>query len=527
MPNNELNSIRIAVKNGETNESNPVNIITGAKNIEVKTDYFQGNILDYIDDLKDNTETRFNEIDNSSNIVYLSDGHMLDSMRSNNIQAATSPKYNDSTDKMEFGYRVSDVLANGVIPTVEESYEKIKTVDNSASQSSDIIKMNRSNFISLIDEKYIKEVFLLSPKAIYNWILNGNDEHGENYIYGTIDFNENIIVGDITDDDVNLIINNIVYGMLPFTAFCDYVKNSATIYTYMSGVSISFKLKMYSSRKYTNKETLEIDCTKFTENESIYSHLHSFMINSGKNICIIVSDPNQEDTTTYYTYMKTSDYCYDNSRMVPLSTFPIILTPWNQYTNFTNDNFIEKYSDDTTNRPDKLSFITELSRNLAIVSAEKDDKTGKYICKISNNERGNYTSFFLSSGNDKSIVCGRYSLWLPKNIKPLVMYMQVNNSTPVKLVMYSSDTNTNAPVHKKRYGKMYCEDTGRVKKLYIGEFKEYLLPDMHIASNGTYNNWVKEYNRSFNKITIYITLMDIEFVPDRVEHNDDHGIDHL
>ena len=68
-------------------------------------------------------------------------------------------------------------------------------------------------------------------------------------------------------------------------------------------------------------------------------------------------------------------------------------------------------------------------------------------------------------------MCGRYSLWLPKNIKPIVMYMQVNNSTPAELVMYSSDTNTNTRVHKKRYGKMYCEDTGRVKKYTLANLE--------------------------------------------------------
>jgi hypothetical protein len=50
---------------------------------------------------------------------------------------------------------------------------------------------------------------------------------------------------------------------------------------------------------------------------------------------------------------------------------------------------------------------------------------------------------------------------------------------------------------------------------------------MHIVSNGTYDNLIKEYNRGANKITIYITNMEVEFVPDRVESNDTPGMDHL
>lgn len=530
MPNNELNSIRIAVKNGETNESNPVNIVTGAENVEVKTDSFQGNILKYIDDLKDNIETSIDELssrinpnNNSSGIVFLTDGHIADSMRAKNIQPAASPAYTID-NKLQLGYRASDVLEHGVIPTVEESYEKIKRIGTGATESSDIITMNRDNFVSLINEKHIKEVILKSPKAIYNWILNGDDEDGENYIQGTIIFNENINRGNITDRDINLLINNIVYTMSPFCAFCDFVKNSAKYFTTIRSIGIFFKLKMYSSRKYTNKETLEMDCTKFTEyeNNNIYYREYQNAIRSGENICITVSEPNQESTSAY---LKISDYAYYNGNKELFSVFPIILTPWNDSTIFDRENFIGKYDSDALYR-DKPSFITELRQNLAIVSAEKDNNTGKYICKISNNEDvGNYRSFFLL-GDDKDRIYGRYSLWLPKNIKPIVMYMQVNNSAPVRLIMYSSSYK-NGYANKREYGKWYCEETGRVKNIYIGEFREFRLPDMHIVSNGTYDNLIKEYNRGANKITIYITNMEVEFVPDRVESNDTPGMDHL
>lgn len=531
MPNNELNSIRIAVKNGETNESNPVNIVTSAENVEVKTDSFHGNILNYIDDLKDNIETNIDEMssrinlnNNRSDIVYLTEGHITDSMRAKNIQHAASPAYDYTVNKMKIGYRVSDVLENGVIPTVEESYEKIKRIGTGVTESSDIITMNRDNFVSLISEKHIKEVILKSPKAIYNWILNGNDEDEENYIQGMIIFNENINRGNITDSDINLLINNIVYTMSPFCAFCNYVKNSANFFYSLRSIGIFFKLKMYSSRKYINKETLEMDCTKFTEseNDNIYYSEYQNAIRSGKNICITVSEPNQEPTSAY---LKISDYAYYNGNKEPFSVFPIILTPWNDSTIFDRENFIGKYDSDALYRY-KPSFITELRQNLAIVSAEKDDNTGKYICKISNNKDvGNYTSFFLL-GNDKDRIYGRYSLWLPKNIKPLTMYMQINNSAPIELIMYSSSYK-NGYTNEKKYGKWYCEDTGRVKNIYIGEFREFRLPDMHIVSNGTYDNLIKKYNRGANKITIYITNMEVEFVPDRVESNDTPGMDHL
>lgn len=527
MPNNELNSIRIAVKNGETNESNPVNIVTSAENVEVKTDSFHGNILNYIDDLKDNIETNIDEMssrinlnNNRSDIVYLTEGHITDSMRAKNIQLAASPAYTID-NKLQLGYRASDVLEHGVIPTIEESYEKIKRIGTGATESSDIITMNRDNFVSLINEKHIKEVILKSPKAIYNWILNGDDGDGENYIQGMIIFNENINRGNITDSDINLLINNIVYTMSPFCAFCNYVKNSANFFYSLRSIGIFFKLKMYSSRKYTNKETLEMDCTKFTEseNDNIYYGEYQNAIRSGKNICITVSEPNQEQISAY---LKISDYAYYNGNKEPFSVFPIILTPWNDSTIFDSENFIGKYSSDALYRY-KPSFTHELRQNLAIVSAEKDDKTGKYnICKISNNESiESYTSFSYLA-EDKSIIYGRYSLWLPKNIKPLIMYMQVNNSAPVQLIMYSYGY-----ANKKKYGKWYCEETGRVKNIYIGEFREFRLPDMHIASNGTYDNFIKEYNRGVNRITIYITNMEVEFVPDRVETHNDPGMDHL
>lgn len=527
MPNNELNSIRIAVKNGETNESNPVNIVTSAENVEVKTDSFHGNILNYIDDLKDNIETNIDEMssrinlnNNRSDIVYLTEGHITDSMRAKNIQLAASPAYTID-NKLQLGYRASDVLEHGVIPTVEESYEKIKHIGTGATESSDIITMNRDNFVSLINEKHIKEAIIQSPEAIYNWILNGDDESEENHIGLLIMFNENINKGNITDSDINILIKNVVYTMSPFSAFCDYVKNSASFFYSYRSIGIHARLKMYSSRKYMNKETLEMDCTKFTESDDngIYYGPHQFAIREGKNICITVSEPNQEETSAY---IKAQDYAYYNGRKVPLSIFPIILTPWNDSTIFDSENFIGKYSSDALYRY-KPSFTQELRQNLAIVSAEKDDKTGKYnICKISNNESiESYTSFSYLA-EDKSIIYGRYSLWLPKNIKPLIMYMQVNNSAPVQLIMYSYGY-----ANKKKYGKWYCEETGRVKNIYIGEFREFRLPDMHIASNGTYDNFIKEYNRGVNRITIYITNMEVEFVPDRVESNDTPGMDHL
>lgn len=530
MPNNELNSIRIAVKNGETNESNPVNIVTGAENVEVKTDSFQGNILDYIEDLKDNIETNIDEMssrinlnNNRSDIVYLTEGHITDSMRAKNIQLAASPAYTID-NKLRLGYRASDVLEHGVIPTVEESYEKIKRIGTGATESSDIITMNRDNFVSLINEKHIKDAIIQSPEAIYNWILNGDDESEENHIGLLIMFNENINKGNITDSDINILIKNVVYTMSPFSAFCDYVKNSASFFYSYRSIGIRARLKMYSSRKYMNKETLEMDCTKFTESDdnSIYYGPHQFAIREGKNICITVSEPNKEETSAY---IKAQDYTYYNGGKVPLSIFPIILTPWNDSTIFDRENFIGKYDSDALYR-NKPLFITELRQNLAIVSAEKDNNTGKYICKISNNEDvGNYRSFFLL-GNDKDRIYGRYSLWLPKNIKPLIMYMQVNNSAPVQLIMYSSSYK-NGYANKKEYGKWYCEETGRVKNIYIGEFREFRLPDMHISSNGTYDNFIKEYNRGVNRITIYITNMEVEFVPDRVETHNDPGMDHL
>ena len=158
-----------------------------------------------------------------------------------------------------------------------------------------------------------------------------------------------------------------------------------------------------------NKETLEMDCTKFTESDdnSIYYGPHQFAIREGKNICITVLEPNKEETSAY---IKAQDYTYYNGGKVPLSIFPIILTPWNDSTIFDRENFIGKYDSDALYR-DKPSFITELRQNLAIVSAEKDNNTGKYICTINNNENvGNYRSFFLLR-NDKDRIYGRYSLW--------------------------------------------------------------------------------------------------------------------
>lgn len=63
MPNNELNPIRIAVKNRETNESNPVNVVTDAEYVKVNKDSFQGTILDYIDEFADSVSTKFNKIE--------------------------------------------------------------------------------------------------------------------------------------------------------------------------------------------------------------------------------------------------------------------------------------------------------------------------------------------------------------------------------------------------------------------------------------------------------------------------------
>ena len=173
--------------------------------------------------------SRINLNNNRSDIVYLTEGHIADSMRAKNIQLAASPAYTID-NKLQLGYRASDVLEHGVIPTVEESYEKIKRIGTGATESSDIITMNRDNFVSLINEKYIKEAIIQSPEAIYNWILNGDDESEENHIGLLIMFNENINKGNITDSDINILIKNVVYTMSPFSAFCDYVKNSASFF---------------------------------------------------------------------------------------------------------------------------------------------------------------------------------------------------------------------------------------------------------------------------------------------------------
>ena len=531
MPNNELNPIRIAVKNGETNESNPVNVVTDAEYVKVNKDSFQGTILDYIDEFADSVSTKFNKIDNSINdsnrssgVVYLSAGPIMDAIKQ--PTPAPSPIDNEDDHTLSTGYSISDVLTKGLIPIVEESYEKIKRIGTGA-ESSDTIKMNRDNFVSLMDDKYIKEVELFDPLAIYNRILNGDDRIHVNHITGSIIFNDNIIAGDITDEDVRPRIKNIVYTMLPFNIFCDYVKYTVTILHFVNNnIGIGFRLKMYSSRKFTNDETLEMDCTKCIESiNGIYSNDYSFAIKTGKNICITVSEPGQEESSIC---VKASDSYVDGSRIVQFSPFPIILTPHNQYIN-DKDNFVERYKSGSEYNRSKESFISDLGKNIAIVSAEKDDKTGKYsICKISNNENIEiYNEFYADyDDDDKSKVCGRYSLWLPKNVKPIEMYMQVNNSAPMKLIMYSSDHNISFRVHEKKYGKMYCEDTGRVEKLYIGEFKEYLLPDMHINSNGRYYAPIDYYRYiSHNNINIYITNMNIDFIDDRTD--EDSIPDHL
>lgn len=206
MPNNELNPIRIAVKNGETNESNPVNVVTDAEYVKVNKDSFQGTILDYIDEFADSVSTKFNKIDNSINdsnrssgVIYLSAGPIMDAIKQ--PTPAPSPIDNEDNHTLSTGYSILDVLTKGVIPIVEESYEKIKRIGTGA-ESSDTIKMNRDNFVSLMDDKYIKEVKLFDPLAIYNRILNGDDRIHVNHITGSIIFNDNIIAGDITDEDV-------------------------------------------------------------------------------------------------------------------------------------------------------------------------------------------------------------------------------------------------------------------------------------------------------------------------------------
>lgn len=438
---------------------------------------------------------------------------------------APSPIDNEDDHTLSTGYSISDVLTKGVIPIVEESYEKIKRIGTGA-ELSDTIEMNRNNFTSFIDDKYIREVKLTDATAIYNWILNGDDENNNNYIGGAIDFNYNIRRGDITDEDVRRRIKNIVYTMLPFNAFCDYVENSARIFYILDSVRITFKLKLHSSRKFTDKETLEMDCTKIIEIDDNELN-HSVGIKTGKNICITVSEPDSQEQLS--TYVKASDSYVDGSRIVQFSPFPIILIPHNRYTRYEN-NLIERYRNGSEYDRDKQQFIPDLWKSLAIVSAEKDDRTGKYeICKISNNENVEiYRNFSLNiyTYGDKSIACGKYSLWLPKNIKPLKMYMQVNNSTPVELFMYNKSSGVRS--NKKGYCKYYFEDTGRVEKLYIGEFKEYLLPDMHISSNGTSDNYVtmhdlwEEKYAGFNKINIYITDMNIDFI-DHTDDNNYHG----
>ena len=524
MPNNELNSIRIAVKNGETNESNPVNIVTVAENVEVKTDSFQGNILDYIEDLAENIHKKFEEQPQEKEeikIIIPNNNNIIDkNMQKRNVERIDDDgrKYDEDYGSYNYyTYGVKDSIESGIIPAIISQEKRLNTLSDGDSSGA----ISENNLLSFLNDNFVDNISFDTGDDIFYKFLKNNDDSFE------IGLNINFKPGIVWDDrlDVNKLYENIreiIYCEIPFNVYYKFVPGSVRRINNNTGsISLYAKLKLVHrdgiTREYGGKRYITPIKMILTQNNE-YEYIRDYAIRSGNNVMISFGSEGNV-RTKFLRYDVMTDFDYATLTMPMYKSIPILMgVEKNSFKKYVNRNeMVDKvnwYNYAKFERDVTETFINQLNETLALVENVKNDNTGKYVLKISNSIRydiGDNFNIEDSRGNitDPANNFGEYTLYTPVFLDIKKAYVQINDGPMSELLIFSE-----GDIYKeRRYDPTKCYLKAKLSNIHnpLGNFVEWGLSPMQVCGYGYPNGYPKtKYAVSpKNKITIYITEFEL------------------
>lgn len=517
MPNNELNSIRIAVKNGETNESNPVNIVTGAENVEVKTDSFQGNILDYIESvtetLQRKTEPTPDELrEKMVNIPRNSDiqKNLIKYHRGMIDSRISGPQTDDNYSP----YSIKDTVEAGVIPTIIDQGDKIAKLVEGSSGGDGI---NENNLLSFLDDKFLDSVSFSDSysNSIFYKALKNNDEEYKL----TLKFNFKPGVSWSDEIDINALYSNIreiIYCEIPFNIYYKLVPGSMRRVNNNGSISLYVDLKLIYREGFFNvfqgrNRIAPIKMISVKNNE--YEYIRDYAIRTGNNI-MIKFGPAERINTKFLRYDAMTDFDYSTLVQPTYTSLPIFTGMNTVVDDNTVVDKIKLYNVSRFSGNHDNEFLEQMIETLALVENVKNDNTGKYVLKISNSIRYDIGTFFETENIYSDVKkprknFGDYTLYLPSFIDVKKAYIQINDGPMSELSIYTeSDARNNV---KKDVSRCYMTAKSSNVYLPVGNYIEWGVPSMHVQGSGYPEAYYKTKYAvpPKNKVTIYITEFEL------------------
>lgn len=510
MPNNELNSIRIAVKNGETNEFNPVNIVTGAENVEVKTDSFQGNILDYIESVTENLqqkteptpeelqEKRVNVPRNSGiekNLIKYHRGML-------NPGTIVSP-----TEDNYSAYSIKDTVEAGVIPTIMDQGDKIaKLAEGSGGDG-----INENNLLSFLDDRFLDSISFAQDNNIFYKALKNNDEEYKL----TLKFNFKPGVSWSDEIDINALyinIREIVYCEIPFNIYYKLVPGSMRRVNNNGSISLYVDLKLIYREGFFNvfQGRNSIDPIKMISvKNNEYEYIRDYAIRTGNNI-MIKFGPAERINTKFLRYDAMTDFDYSTLTQPTYTSLPIFTGMDTVVDDNTVVDKIKLYNVSRFSGNHDNEFLEQMIETLALVENVKNDNTGKYVLKISNSIRYDIGTFFETENRYSDVKkprknFGDYTLYLPIFLDVKKAYIQINDGPMSELSIYTESDGRNGI--KQDISKCYMIEKSSNVFLPTGNYIEWGVPSMHVQGAGYPEAYYKTKYAvpPKNKVTIYIT----------------------
>lgn len=520
MPNNELNSIRIAVKNGETNESNPVNIVTSAENVEVKTDSFRGNILNYIDSVTENLQQKTEPTPEELQEKRVNVPHNSD-IKKNLIKYHRGMMQPDngtiisSTEDTYSTYSIKDTVEAGVIPTIIDQGDKIAKLAEGSGGGDGI---NENNLLSFLDDRFLDSISFAQDNSIFYKALKNNDEEYKL----TLKFNFKPGVSWSDEIDINALYSNIreiIYCEIPFNIYYKLVPGSMRRVNNNGSISLYVDLKLIYREGFFRvlqgrNRIAPIKMISVKNNE--YEYILDYAIRTGNNI-MIKFGPAERINTKFLRYDAMTDFDYSTLTQPTYTSLPIFtgmntLVDSNISSNADKINWYNyaRFSSNVDNE-----FLEQMIETLAIVENVKNDNTGKYVLKISNSIRYDIgTSFDTNTdryGYDKKPRknFGNYTLYLPVFLDVKKAYIQINDGPMSELSIYTeSDARKEV---KKDVSRCYMTAKSSNVHLPVGNYVEWGVPAMHVQGAGYPEAYYKTKYAvpPKNKVTIYITEFEL------------------
>lgn len=158
------NSIKLSIKNDDSDKSIPVNVVTSANYVEVNHNNFNGNVIDYIDKNDATILTKIEEKVKSvsdENYITIEDEDIKKYLSDNNIRKNENGKYSK----------------NDLLLLIVNKLKNINSDDNGLKSATGgindavVTKFNTiTDFCNLLDDRYIKRISVTTTYRADNYI---------------------------------------------------------------------------------------------------------------------------------------------------------------------------------------------------------------------------------------------------------------------------------------------------------------------------------------------------------------------